>query len=505
MKKMRKFSAWMLALAMVFSVFAGAVLPAHATQEQKGSIQITKYRINTQADYDALEKRADGNQIAEEELPQYDTLADVTFTLQRVNYTVGMTAKNAVIDSSFAMQTKVTDENGKASFDDLDRGVYLLKEVKGENSPEEVRGMMEPVLVQIPMANEVHKTNADAPEYLWDVYVYPKNLTDPDAPKIEKHVDEYGNMHSGKNIGDSFPWIITAEIPENIENGTVYRITDQLDIRLDFDTEKTPVVTVPSGAKRELEEGVHYTFSRDTEDGDGRFLTFDFTDAGRARLAEVPEGDRKVTITFYTKINGSVSATNQFGVAIPNQAKLDYTNQEGTEFHPESDTPDVYTGSYILKKVDGATKEVLPGAEFGIFRTQSDAEAADAAEKAIQIVTSGEDGYVRFTAGLEYGERGQTAMEGSGREYWIMELKAPVIVDDDGNETPYNLLRKPVKVVVNATSHLEADDVLVIENNKTFQLPFTGGIGTVLFTIGGIALFAAGCVLFLKGRKKEQS
>ena len=94
--------------------------------------------------------------------------------------------------------------------------------------------------------------------------------------------------------------------------------------------------------------------------------------------------------------------------------------------------------------------------------------------------------------------------EGS-REYWIAEIKAPVITDEDGNETPYNLLRKPIKVVINATSHLEGADVLVIENNKTFQLPFTGGIGTVLFTVGGIALVAAGCVLILKGRKKEQA
>jgi fimbrial isopeptide formation D2 family protein len=500
MKKMRKFSTWILMLAMVFNVFAGMALPVHA--EEKGSIRITKYQITTQAEYDALANRADGNEIAEGELPQYAVLSGVTFTLQKVNYKSGMTAQNASIDTSFPMQTVVTGEDGKASFESLDRGVYLLKEANGEGTPEEIRGVMEPVLIQIPMANEVHKTDESAPEYLWDIYVYPKNLTDPYAPKVEKHVVEYGNMHAGMNIGDSFPWIITAEIPTGVETGSLYRITDQLDTRLDFDTEAEPTVTIPTadGGTKTLEKDTHYTFSRDTDSADGRLLTFDFTEAGRQELATAPDDNRKVTVTFHTKINDTVVVKDELGVAIPNKASLDFTNSTGGEYHTESDEPDVYTGGYTLLKVDGITKEALEGAEFGIFATQKDAEDA-VKENAIQLAESGEDGYVKFV-GLEYGELGDLAAQAS-REYWIAETKAPVIVKD-GVETEYNLLRKPYKVIVTATSHKETDDVLVIENNKTFQLPFTGGVGTLLFTIGGIVLAAVGGMLFMKGGRKEQ-
>ena len=353
MKKMRKFSTWILMLAMVFNVFAGMALPVHA--EEKGSIRITKYQITTQAEYDALANRADGNEIAEGELPQYAVLPGVTFTLQKVNYKSGMTAQNASIDTSFPMQTVVTGEDGKASFESLDRGVYLLKEANGEGTPEEIRGVMEPVLIQIPMANEVHKTDESAPEYLWNIYVYPKNLTDPNAPKVEKHVVEYGNMHAGMNIGDSFPWIITAEIPTGVETGSLYRITDQLDTRLDFDTEVEPTVTIPmtDGGTKTLEKDMHYTFSRDTDSADGRFLTFDFTEAGRQELATAPDDNRKVTVTFHTKINDTVVVKDELGVAIPNKAGLDFTNSTGNEYHTESDEPDVYTGGYTLLKVDG--------------------------------------------------------------------------------------------------------------------------------------------------------
>ena len=114
----------------------------------------------------------------------------------------------------------------------------------------------------------------------------------------------------------------------------------------------------------------------------------------------------------------------------------------------------------------------------------------------------------RFSAilkrkGLEYGELGDLASQAS-REYWIAETKAPVIMDGE-DKIEYNLLSKPYKIVINSTSHLAVDDsILIIENNKTFGLPFTGGIGTTLFTVGGIALLAAGGVLFMKGRRKEQ-
>ena len=210
---------------------------------------------------------------------------------------------------------------------------------------------------------------------------------------------------------------------------------------------------------------------------------------------------RKVTVTFHTKINETVVERDELGVIIPNKATLDYTNVSGDKYHTESEEADVYTGGYTLKKVDGTTKEALGGAEFGIFSTLEDAESPNA-ENTIQTATSGEDGLVKFV-GLEYGELGDLASQAS-REYWIAETKAPVIMDGE-DKIEYNLLSKPYKIVINSTSHLAVDDsILIIENNKTFGLPFTGGIGTTLFTVGGIALLAAGGVLFMKGRRKEQ-
>ena len=146
-------------------------------------------------------------------------------------------------------------------------------------------------------------------------------------------------MHAGMDIGESFPWFITADIPYGIATGKLYCITDQLETRLDFDTEVAPVVTIPTadGETLTLDAETDYAFSRDTEKADGRLLTFNFTEAGMQKLDTAPTDNRKVTVTFNTIINQTVVERNELGVLIPNSAKLDFTNSIGKEYHTESE------------------------------------------------------------------------------------------------------------------------------------------------------------------------
>ena len=41
-----------------------------------------------------------------------------------------------------------------------------------------------------------------------------------------------------------------------------------------------------------------------------------------------------------------------------------------------------------------------------------------------------------------------------------------------------------------------------VQNTKGFTLPTTGGMGTYIFTIGGVLLIGAAVVLFIRSRKK---
>ena len=96
----------------------------------------------------------------------------------------------------------------------------------------------------------------------------------------------------------------------------------------------------------------------------------------------------------------------------------------------------------------------------------------------------------------------EVTLDGS---YWIVEVFAPA---------GYNLLLDPIELKFNDTNSKKDDtgaqlgwftiDGGVVRNTNTFTLPRTGGIGTILFTAGGIALIGVAALLFIVGAKKKK-
>src|SRR5699024_4906372 len=122
-------------------------------------------------------------------------------------------------------------------------------------------------------------------------------------------------------------------------------------------------------------------------------------------------------------------------------------------------TPTV--GSLAVKKVDGDSEVALPGAVFELRQ----------GDTLIATGTSDSDGNVDFngaTDELDYGT------------YQLIETKAPA---------DYNLLRNPIDVIINNDDGRDHNVELVVKNYKGgWNLPKTGGIGTVLFTFIGLSL-----------------
>lgn len=121
--------------------------------------------------------------------------------------------------------------------------------------------------------------------------------------------------------------------------------------------------------------------------------------------------------------------------------------------------------------------------EAGKFRPAKKDENAVADDE----VKTNDQGKLQFV-GLEEGT------------YQLVETVAP-----DG----YNKLADPIKVIISAIynpggtlnqwkadvengSALNGTHVIKVENNKGALLPDTGGMGTVIFTVAGIAIIAGG-------------
>ena len=104
------------------------------------------------------------------------------------------------------------------------------------------------------------------------------------------------------------------------------------------------------------------------------------------------------------------------------------------------------------------------------------------AETAVKVdhVVTGEDGLV-----MVYG-----LAEGT---YYLVEVKAP---------GGYNLMSHPKEAPVHATSDL-ANGGTGVPGSSQFVLPDTGGIGTLIFTVGGGLLIVAAVLVLLKNKKAE--
>ena len=526
MKITKKFKG-MLSLALTAMLTLGTVNVNAETADSKnpvlpdptrtGSITIHKYAMDSMPNpgTPATGLPDDG------QVPQGATaLEGVSFKIEKVaddtlpEKIEGFDTSKVFRDDSFTEQTITTanGENGTtkgvASINNLPQGIYLVTELDNAGVLEKGN----PFLVSIPMAHPTEKNS-----WLYDVHVYPKNVV-ADAPNIDKDVTSEGNKHDSANIGENITWIIKPSIPADIADAVKYDIIDTLDSKLNY--KGNLKVYYLQKVEGEEEKYIEVTIDRnyynivsepsvkdnaDASNGGGE-IKISFTPEGRRYLATL-EGVNSIRISFETVINTSAV----LGQAIPNNAILDYTNSFGTNTEydvPENNRPEVHTGGVLLEKVDASNNVKLQGAKFKIYPTLEDAKAGtnaivNPADKTQEWeVTTDTKGRAIF-AGLSYGTIGNAANEGSTK-YWIVETVAPTYTVTGSNgetiEKQYNLLKAPLEVTVNATSHLESNKIVV--KNSKFTLPVTGGVGTVIFTLGGLAIMGAAAFLYMRTTRR---
>lgn len=378
-----------------------------------------------------------------------------------------------------------------AVFAGLPVGLYLFEETA---APAGVTTSA-PWVMTVPLT---HPTELDA--WLYDIHVYPKNST----TELGKTVQDAGAV----KVGDTIEWTITGDLPrvanpaykagESDANTkflapTAYRITDELDERLKFDT---AVVTLTGPPSSSIPEN-HFTVTAPTEAAGGT-VQIDFTAAGLQSLGRAASmGDSKLQVVLKTKVVSLGDGTIGNGI-IANQALL-FPNQAAIDSNTPTPSPKVesHWGDILIHKVDASDSDTsLSGAEFQVFATEGNARAGS---DAITIngqdtFTTDEDGIVRIS-GLRYSNyaNGETLEPGDDgyRAYWIVETKAP-----EG----YELLAEPMEVIVDSAAQTLASGagITEVENapeNAGFELPLTGGAGTAAFTLAGLVLVGVGILL----------
>lgn len=390
---------------------------------------------------------------------------------------------------------------------------------------------------------------------------YPGNATSFDTTafdvtqvKVKNYKPDFKKEITGKKdadygIGDDVPYTLTVNVPENVAKLKTFTVSDEMNSdQLVYNKDAVVKGKKTDNTEKTFTENGEYTLTETTVVGKSGFtIVFDTKE-----IAEYAGGT--ITITYSAKLQKDASVGEVGNV---NKADLKYSKKTDitTEEDPPYDIHDeavVYTfKTGILKKGDNANGDPLKNVEFTlykkykagtdttyeengvtagvVFKGEQKPFLTDAEAKKLGLNAT-EDPNTKWFAvmNLTTGEDGKAVANGLPTgEYKLVETKT---------REGYNLLTGPVdanltldctttwskkdtfdatgKLIKNEYSKTEVKnsdgtpykyaEILII-NRKGFNLPTTGGFGTLLFSGIGVLLVVAGVGVLLSLKKKNRA
>lgn len=288
-------------------------------------------------------------------------------------------------------------------------------------------------------------------------------------------------------------YTITVDIPTYATGATdrSFSVSDLLPDGLTIDTDSINVILKYLGFESTLPEGT-YTLDKTATDD----YTFKFSVDSTQYLDWAGLGGHHLIITYTATLNDD--ATTAVNTKETNTVTFDYSNYPyvANSHKQKTDTVDVTTFAIKIDKyVDGEETNKLAGAKFDLYRTVYPGETGvTIPHTSIQGIKL-EGDKVTDADGVATFEKYEA--NGTNYDYYLVETQAP---------SGYNLLADAVKVNFTDTEVATTAGIYTVQvpNKSGIQLPITGGTGTVIFTIIGIALMVGAVVLFVVSRKKAE-
>lgn len=414
--------------------------------------------------------------------------------------------------------TKISANSKK---DDLGLGYYLIVE-KG-NSDNLTR--TQPILVAVPqLSNDV---------WTYDINITPKassvdfekKIVSNDRADTNKWVDT-----SAEKIGDVIDYVTKSSIPQydwtkvNVAN-VQYKIVDTPSAGLTLDNDSVHVYVSNEDISDRAESQLDPTaFIRLTKVTDYTFTT-GFTVDFHGKYDKI-KGYKYVYIFFSATLNenaavsNGIAASNPDSNANPNDASLFYSNSyvDASETSEKQDEVKSYTFKFNLVKIaKGDTNaKALEGAKFKLKDSNKNvinlvkesankyrvATSKDAPENANIVTEIESTNNTIEIVGLDEGTYSLTETEAPAG-YKIMDTDINFRVNATMPNNEYDGAYTIVNMDKEGTPDWP-DRTITVEDEKGLTLPGTGGIGTTLFTFGGIALILIAGVMFIVYTRKQK-
>lgn len=371
-----------------------------------------------------------------------------------------------------------------------DFGLYLVVETK---VPNDNYNLGAPFFVDVP------RTAADGSSWNYEVVATPKNGSNHLIKKVavfEGNGTVADKAAASVKKGDTLLYTVTGTLPYLTEK----------------ELAKTDVKITISDT---LVGGLAFNNTADKKFSLDKFIINNQNvDKDKYEL-EVTNNNTKFTITIsdkdYIKNNNGKSITLTYKAKVTDAATYataatNAATIEAGEKTSDSDIPKVYTYAIKLnKKLGDEFAQEKDGVQFGLYK-----DSACTDKNRVGTVQTVKDGSITFDGLVAEGEEGTT--------YYLKEEKTA---------QGYTLLSKPIAVTLipeltksgeptgkmkytidNKTTPKEGYGEFrlaetTITNNKGFNLPGTGGMGTYIFTIGGLVVMAGAVLLLVSSKKKR--
>lgn len=438
-------------------------------------------------------------------------LSGVTFTLEKWNETDDKWNLVTASDKDGKEFNLTTDTNGEISVSGLSQGKYRFIEqsIKENNTY---------IIDQTPIEFEVTKEGKIKYKDKESAGVSIPVINE--SPDVEKNVIKGDEVKTDTDysIGDEVPYQITVTVPKNITKLTTFTVSDTPN-HLKYND--NAVLTCNDAA---VDANV-YTIATKGEGVPVNGFKITFTPAQMGEYAG------KTIIIKYTATLQSdadqTTAGNWNDVSLVYGSKIGVEGKEGgqKEIH---DSTFVYTFKVKVHKIADDTNKGLENVEFDLYKKDENGKVTGADAKALGL-----DPNEKWTkvneAPLKTNKEGYVEQGGlANGEYYLVETKTA---------SGYNLLKAPVKVTLSiqetttwndkyiydesgnmlkhtvdkkTTTFEDGDKVsdgvhtITVVNRKGFDLPTTGGFGTLLFSGIGALLVVGGVGVLMSTKKKKK-
>ena len=357
-------------------------------------------------------------------------------------------------------------------------------------------------------------------------------------PDVDKEVIKRNgtpDKEADYNIGDRVPYVVTVKVPENITSLKKFVLEDKPTNLID----DVASVKVYNG---DAEVSGFYTVA--AKDGVG--FTITFNPSKMADYAGVT-----LTIKYEAVLQPGAVATVEGN---SNTIKLSYSNQilptttPGEEPNPSENTIEDHTFVYTFKiKIEKTAENKttrLAGVKFDLYKSVKTADLTqqetndsitNEVARKLGLPVSEDTTWVKITT-LITSDSEDPTIKGTAEykgladgTYYLVEtetvdgynlLSAPVKVelsvsaktewvkkstyDEKGNLVKHDVTKKNT-TFENSQDATTGYTLTTIINRKGFDLPVTGGFGTLLFSGIGVLLVVAGVGVLLSLKKKNRT